>query len=122
MPYRTISIPDHFAVLSGPDPPDDMGFRSNHLQILCNSRSTPWSDPGMHAHTLGDEAYLVLEGAITLLIGETQVTVGPGEICLVSAGTFHAMIDVTTPYRGFVIRGPATDDKVSRPYDGPIGT
>ncbi|MGB3329466.1 MAG: cupin domain-containing protein [Thermomicrobiales bacterium] len=122
MPYRRIGIPETFAVLSGPNPPDDAGFRSNRLQILGNSRDTPWSDPDMHMHTEGDEAYLVLEGSITLLIEDERVRVSAGEVCFVAAGTFHALIDVTPPYRGFVIRAPAIDDKVSRPYDPPIGT
>lgn len=73
----------------------------------------------MHMHAVGDEAYLVLDGSITLLIEDEQVAVGPGEICLVPAGTFHALTEVTPPYRGFVIRSPAIDDKVSRPYDVP---
>jgi mannose-6-phosphate isomerase-like protein (cupin superfamily) len=116
MTYRKRGIPDQFAVLRGPCPPDDLGFRSDQLQILCNSRDTPWSDPGMHSHTVSDEAYLVLEGDITLVIEDERVVVGPGEICFVPAGTFHALTHVTTPYRGFVIRGPALDDKITREF------
>lgn len=71
----------------------------------------------MHQHAVGDEAYMVLEGVITLMIEDEQVTVGPGEICFVAAGTIHALIEVTPPYRGFVIRAPAIEDKISREYD-----
>jgi len=116
MTYQKCPIPDAFAVLSGPYPPDDLGFKSDQLQILSNSRDTPWSDPGMHKHTASDEAYMVLEGDITLMIEDERVIVGPGEICFVPAGVFHALIHVTPPYRGFVIRAPALDDKVSRDF------
>lgn len=102
MSYRKRSIPDSFAVLSGPRPPDELTFKSDQLQILCNSRNTTWRDPGMHQHAVGDEAYMVLEGVITLMIEDEQVTVGP---------------EVTPPYRGFVIRAPAIEDKISREYD-----
>lgn len=105
-------IPDEFAVLSGPYPPDDLGFRSDHLQILRNSCNTPWSDPAPHLHRESDEAYLVLEGALMLSVGDEVHRIVAGEICFVAAGVVHAIVEVDTPYSGFVIRAPAVDDKV----------
>lgn len=87
---------------------------SDHLQIVCNSSDMPWTDLGLHLHLESDEAYIVLEGAITLAIDEERVTVLAGEVCFVPSGVFHAVVSVETPYRGFVIRAPASQDKVYR--------
>ncbi|MGC4192866.1 MAG: cupin domain-containing protein [Thermomicrobiales bacterium] len=105
-------VPDAVTVLSGPRPPDPLCFPSDHLQILCNSSDTPWVDPGVHFHEASDEAYLVLQGTMTLQIDGELVVVGAGEICFVAAMVPHAVVHVDTPYRGFVIRAPALQDKV----------
>lgn len=106
------SIPDHFAVLSGFSPPDELGFQSDSPQILCNSSNTPWHDDGMHAHGESDGAYLVLEGTITLQIQDEIINIESGEICFVPKGVFHAVTKVTVPYRGFVLRAPSVQDKI----------
>lgn len=117
MGYMKRGIPDSFTVLSGPYPPDPLCFKSDRLQILYNSRNTPFQDPGMHLHAQGDEAYLVLQGGLMLIIEEEHVYVGAGEICFVPAGTSHALVQVITLYRGFVIRAPAVEDKISKEFD-----
>lgn len=112
--YLKRDIADDFAALSGPHPPDELCFRSNLLQILCNSSDTPWIDPSPHLHSGSDEAYIVLNGMISLDIEGELVTVSAGEVCFVPTGVFHAVISVETPYRGFVVRAPALQDKVYR--------
>lgn len=111
-PYLKRVIPQDFAVLSGTYPPDELCFRSDHLQILCNSSDTPWIDPSPHQHLESDEAYIVLKGMITLDVEGELVTVPAGEICFVPSGVNHAVVAVETPYRGFVVRAPALQDKV----------
>lgn len=117
MAWLKRTIPSHIEILSGSYPPNDNCFRSDHLQILCNSSDTPWTDDGLHAHLESDEAYLVLEGEITLAIEEDTTIVSAGEICFVPKGVSHAVTNVRVPYRGFVIRAPSVEDKMYPPDD-----
>lgn len=112
--YHKRALPESFAVLSGPFPPDDLAFKSDRIQILWNCSNAPWADPGQHLHTDSDEAYIVLSGALVLEIENERVTVASGEVCFVPAGVFHAVVEVYTPIKAFVIRSPATQDKVQR--------
>ena len=105
---------EYFVVLSGPNPPDHLGFQSDRIQILWNNSDQSWSDPGQHLHTNSDEVYLVLEGAIVFEVEDERFTIAAGEICLVPAGTFHAIVAVETPIKSLVIRAPASQDKVYR--------
>lgn len=45
--------------------------------------------PPAHVHHEHEEAFLVIEGELTLLIGDTTTTVGPGGFALVPRGTVH---------------------------------
>lgn len=112
MKYLLRELPDHVEVLSGYAPPSDACFKSDTLQILCNTSDTPWVDDGLHAHTESDEAYIVQEGTITLDIDGEIKEVGPGSICVVGRNVFHAVIKVETPYQGLVIRAPSVQDKI----------
>lgn len=112
MSWHKRTIPNSIAILSGFNPPNADCFKSDSLQILCNSSDTPWVDDGLHAHTDSDEAYLVLEGAITLQIGDQVTTVSSSEICFVPKAVFHAVTQVDVPYRGFVIRASSVADKI----------
>lgn len=115
MTWLKREIPNHLAVLSGPHPPDENCFKSDSLQILCNSSDSPWVDDGLHAHLESDEVYLVLEGMIELAIEDETVIIAAGEICFVPRGAFHAVTNVHVPYRGFVIRAPSVADKIYPP-------
>lgn len=112
--YLKRALPNEFAVLSGPVPPDDLGFRSDRLLILWNDFDEPWADPGHHLHTDSDEAYIVLKGAIVLEIEDERVTVSTGEVCFVPSGVVHAVVQAETPVQALVIRAPASQDKEYR--------
>ena len=43
-------LPDYSTLLSGPVPPDDVGFVSERLQIWYNHTTTGWKDDQPHAH------------------------------------------------------------------------
>lgn len=110
--WRKRFLPQHFAVLGGPNPPDELGFTSDHIQILWNSGDEPWKDPGQHHHTDSDEVFIVLKGSIDLDVGEERVTVGADEMCFFPAGVAHGVVKVHPPIRALVIRSPAVHDKV----------
>lgn len=112
--YLKRALSGDFTVLSGPTPPDDLGFRSDRLQILWNNSDEPWTDSGHHLHTNSDEAYIVLKGVIHLDIDGDRITVSKGEICFVPARVMHAVVGVETPVQALVVWSPASPDKVSR--------
>ncbi len=113
--YLKRALPEkYFVVLSGPNPPDSLGFQSDRIQILWNNSDQPWADADQHLHTDSDEVYLVLKGAMVLEVEDERVTVSAGEVCFVPAGTFHALVTVETPIQSLVIRSPASQDKVYR--------
>ena len=114
--FSTRQLPDHFAVLSGPNPPDDLCFPSDSLQILWNNSNESWSDHGQHYHRESDEVFIVLEGSIDVEIGEDEVTIGPGETCFFPAGTWHGILRANPPIRCLVIRAPTGADKVYREF------
>lgn len=112
--YHRRRLPPHFAVLSGPNPPDELAFKSERLQILWNDLDEPWSDPGQHYHVDSDEVFIVLKGSIEVEVDDEQFMLGAGEVCFFPAGVFHSIVTSNPPVQAFVIRAPATGDKVYR--------
>jgi len=110
--WRKRSLPQHFAVLGGPNPPDALGFMSDRIQVIWNSGDEPWKDPGQHHHTDSDEVFIVFKGSIELEVGDDRVIVGPSEMCFFPAGVLHGVVEVHTPVQALVIRSPAVHDKV----------
>lgn len=114
-------LPDHSALLSGREPPDAIGFRSNRLQIWYNNTTQAWQDPQPHAHLESDECFIVLQGALIVDVEGRRVTIGPGEFCCFPAGVYHAVVEVHTPVESLMIRAPSRADKVySEPLDGQV--
>ncbi|MGI8403848.1 MAG: cupin domain-containing protein [Thermomicrobiales bacterium] len=107
-------LPDRFAVLSGPNPPDGLCFSSDNLQILWNNSDISWSDPRPHYHQESDEVFLVLRGSVDVEVGDDEVTIGPGEVCFFPAGTWHGIKKTHPPAQFLVVRAPTTADKVYR--------
>jgi mannose-6-phosphate isomerase-like protein (cupin superfamily) len=105
-----VSLPDGFSVLAGPHPPDAIGFRSEHFQLLSNS-SESWSDPAPHLHTDSDEMFMVTTGTVVFDVEGQEVAVSAGEICGFPAGLVHSVIRVVPPVHFFVLRAPALRDK-----------
>ena len=74
-------LPDYSTLLMGHTPPDNVGFRSEGLQIWYNNTSEPWRDPIPHAHLESDECFVVLRGPLIVEVEGECYTVGPREFC-----------------------------------------
>jgi mannose-6-phosphate isomerase-like protein (cupin superfamily) len=105
-------VPDHWTLVAGKSPPDDFGFKSDRLQIIYNNTSESWHDESSHAHADSDEVYIVLEGVMSIEVGEKVIDVRAGEVLCVPAGVFHRLVVVATPVKSLVIRSPSVNDKV----------
>ncbi|MBT8227291.1 MAG: cupin domain-containing protein [Dactylosporangium sp.] len=42
-----------------------------------------------HRHVESDECFLVVEGELTIRMDDGDVTLGPGELCVVPRGVYH---------------------------------
>jgi mannose-6-phosphate isomerase-like protein (cupin superfamily) len=65
-------LPAYSALLSGREPPDEIGFKSDKLQIWYNNTDTPWKDNGLHKHLESDEGFIVLKGALIVELENNQ--------------------------------------------------
>ena len=107
-------LPDHSALLSGREPPDEDGFASSQLQIWYNNTDHAWADPAPHAHLSSDECFIVLRGTLVVEVEGERVRIGPRELCCFPAGVYHAVVEVSPPVETLMIRAPSVDDKVYR--------
>jgi mannose-6-phosphate isomerase-like protein (cupin superfamily) len=105
-------LPNHSALLAGREPPNDIGFRSDKLQIWYNNTDTPWKDEGLHAHLESDECFIVLKGALVVELDNKHVRIEAGEFCCFPIGCYHAVVQVETPAETLMIRAPSVSDKM----------
>lgn len=104
--------PAAFTILSGHTPPDEVGFRSERLQILYNHTDVAWSDSGSHKHTEGDECFIVPKRSLEVEVAGVRHTIGEREFCCFPAGVYHAVVGVKPPVETLMIRAPSVNDKV----------
>jgi hypothetical protein len=104
-------LPSFSTLLAGPFPRNELGFRSDRLQINYFNTDKEWSDPLPHAHQASDECYLVLCGSLVLEIDGEAVTVNPREFCCLPQGTYHRIVKVHPPVECLILRGPSLSDK-----------
>lgn len=80
------------------------GRRVGNVEFLATTDDTPFFNlamivlrPGQgvdgHVHDGEDDSFLVVDGTLTLTVGDDHdvVRVGPGTFVLVPSGTFHAL-------------------------------
>lgn len=66
--------------------------------------------PPPHRHTNCSEAYFVLDGEVSVLVEDEELTVGPEGFVLVPRGTAHTFGNASdAPARLLVIHAPAMD-------------
>ena len=111
-PFHFRKLPSYSTLLAGQNPPDEVGFQSNRLQIWYNHTDRSWADPASHAHRHSDECFVVLKGSIIVEVEGEQFTIGPREFCCFPAGVYHAIIAVHPPIEALMIRSPSVQDKV----------
>ena len=114
--YHHRRLPSYSTLLSGHTPPNEVGFRSDKLQIWYNNTDTSWRDEGPHAHAESDECFVVLKGTVIVDVEGERVTLGAGEFCCFPAGVFHAVVEVQTPAETLMIRAPSENDKIYREH------
>ncbi|HEX4202731.1 MAG TPA: hypothetical protein VHZ51_00710 [Ktedonobacteraceae bacterium] len=111
-------LPHFSTLLAGPTPRNELGFRSDRLQINYFNTDKSWSDPLPHAHQASDECYLVLCGSLVLEVEGEQITIGPREFCCLPQGTYYQVVKVHPPVECLILRGPTGADKRYMRPDG----
>lgn len=81
----------------------------------------------LHVHHAEDEAFYVLEGRVTVFVGETRVVVGPGDFAYGPRGVPHGFrVDATAPARLLLLATPSGFERflaeMGVPADGPPPT
>lgn len=105
-------LPTTSALLAGSRPPDNLAFRSDHLQIWFNRTDETWEDPAPHFHTESDEIFIVLKGAIVVEVAGGRRRIEADELCAFPAGVVHSVVAVEPPVESLMIRAPSVQDKV----------
>jgi len=78
--------PERSTLLAGRQPPDEIGFASERLQIWYNSTVETWADPAPHMHLDSDECFIVLYGSLLVEVEGERVMIGPREFCCFPRG------------------------------------
>lgn len=101
------------------------GQRVGNVEFLARSVDTPFFNLGIvllrpgqgvdsHRHEAEDDSFLVLEGVLSVTVGEDerQVQAGPGTYVLVPAGTPHALLNAgSTDVRFLNVHAPGGFDR-----------
>jgi len=113
--FHQRKLPERSALLAGRQPPDEVGFPSEQLQIWYNNTLETWADPAPHAHLNSDECFIVLRGSLLVEVEGERIMIGPREFCCFPRGVYHAVVQVFPPVESLMIRAPSVEDKVYRP-------
>jgi mannose-6-phosphate isomerase-like protein (cupin superfamily) len=117
VPFHHRKLPDFSTLLSGRQPPDDVGFWSERLWIWYHHTDHGWSEPIPHMHESSDECFIVLQGSLVVEVERERYTIGPREFCCFPAGMFHRIVEVKTPAETIMLRSPLVTDKVYQRTD-----
>jgi mannose-6-phosphate isomerase-like protein (cupin superfamily) len=95
-------------------------FHSDHLTLAYLDLPTDESADAswrrhphqLHLHRESWEVYTALQGRKTLAVEDRLVEINAGEILEIPPGVRHVARAIRTPFRGFTLRVPQSDDKV----------
>ncbi len=65
-------------------------FHSQRLLVGLNCFE-PGQSQSVHTHADADKFYVVLNGKATFIVGERQITAGPGDLIVAPAGVPHGV-------------------------------
>jgi mannose-6-phosphate isomerase-like protein (cupin superfamily) len=72
-------------------------------------------DPGarspLHVHQITEETYFILDGAGTMVLGDEEVPIGPGDTVLIPPGLPHAIEAGPAGVKLLVVTAPPYDVK-----------
>ena len=103
--------------------PPGQGHRVGNVEFLARTADTPRFTFGIieiapgreleaHVHTDEDDAFYILEGEMTFILGEQCVAAPPGTFVLVPPGITHGFRnEQTRPVRMLNIHAPAGFDR-----------
>jgi mannose-6-phosphate isomerase-like protein (cupin superfamily) len=103
--------------------PPGQGHRLGNVEFLARTADTPRFTFGIieiqpgreleaHVHDDEDDAFYILEGEMTFLLGDGPVAAPPGTFVLVPPGVEHGFRnDGSVPVRMFNIHAPAGFDR-----------
>jgi mannose-6-phosphate isomerase-like protein (cupin superfamily) len=78
---------------------------------LCELRAAAGSMPPLHVHHRDDEAFYVLEGELTLFVGERERALSAGRAAVAPRGTPHTYRIQSAEARLLVVNSPAGFDQ-----------
>jgi mannose-6-phosphate isomerase-like protein (cupin superfamily) len=83
---RAINIRKCFDLFDETFSPKIIAELNDHLimAVRCEGDKVPW-----HTHDNEDEMFLVIDGVLEIHERDKQVTLGPGEFCIVERGVEH---------------------------------
>ncbi|MDX1662914.1 MAG: cupin domain-containing protein [Candidatus Promineifilaceae bacterium] len=79
----------------------------------------PWQDGDVHLHREASEIFILLQGRLRFLVGDSVLSLRPAELLLVRPGIPHAIVGGAGLIEHFGLRTPAVDDRESL-YSRPI--
>lgn len=89
------------------------GEQTDGRLIQVHERDPRGTAPPLHIHRGADETFYVIDGEVTVFVGDERINVGPGDFVFVPMGTAHAFL-VTSEWAETVItcspagtKGPA---------------
>jgi quercetin dioxygenase-like cupin family protein len=93
----------------GPAPPRIHidGEASNGAFALVESRKPHGDMPPMHVHRADDETFYVLEGELTLFVGDQRLTLTAGQAALAPRGVPHSYRVESPEARVLLVTAPA---------------
>jgi mannose-6-phosphate isomerase-like protein (cupin superfamily) len=103
--------------------PPGQGQRIGNVEFLARTTDTPRFTLGIieitpgrvleaHVHEGEDDAFYIIEGEMTFVVGEEEVAAPPGTFVLVPPGVEHGFRnDGEVPVRMFNIHAPAGFDR-----------
>jgi quercetin dioxygenase-like cupin family protein len=95
------------------------GAASGGALALMDERGRRGDMPPLHVHRRDDETFYVLEGEVTLFVGDEQIVLGAGQSALAPRDVPHAYRIESDEARYLVITTPAGFDSFVREVSEP---